>query len=221
MGVYTHSNGNWLSRRGGFLVILVAFHVLMFWALKSGFAIEIVKAITAPIKVEIIEEVKIEEPPPPPPEVQIEIPKIQVPPILVDIPNPPDPPPTVIIAPTTPDPVPPPPSIPPKVEGSGTKIAPPSNVTKASYAFRPNPEDYYPNAARTRGEEGALKIRLCYDEKGKVLASTVAESSKFPDLDAAGIKLGKATKIKPGTRDGKAQADCVVMPVRFSLKGEQ
>jgi protein TonB len=216
MGVYTHSQGNWLSRRGTFLVILIAFHLALFWALKSGFAVKFVKSITEPIKAEIINEVKPEEPPPPPPTVKIELPPVQVPPILVDIPTPPDPPPTVLIAETTTEKVPPTPPTPPVV-------APPRPVTKTApgYAFRPDTADYYPNAARTAGEEGSTKVRICYDEKGKVHDSSVAEPSKYPRLDEAAVKYGKAVKVKPGTVDGKVQADCVQMKVTFSLKGTE
>jgi protein TonB len=220
MGVYTHSSGNWFSRRGAFLGYLIAFHLLLFWALKSGFAVKFIESITEPIKAEIINEPKIEEPPPPPPEVRIEQPKIQVPPILIDIPIPP--PPQALIVETTPDKVPPappvpPPPAPPASTGTGR------NVTGAGYAFKPDPADYYPSASRNLGEEGLAKVRVCYDVKGKPLPDGVAisEGSKFSRLDEAAIKYGKAVKVKPGTIDGKPQADCVVVPVRFSLKGEK
>ncbi len=216
MGVYTHSSGNWFSRRGTFLVILIAFHILLFWALKSGFATRFVQSITEPIKAEIINEVKPEEPPPPPPTVKIELPPVQVPPILVDIPMA-EPPPTAIVAETTTQKVPPTPPTPP------APPAPPSKVTAAGYAFKPDPADYYPSASRNLGEEGLAKVRVCYDLKGKPVEGgvTVDETSKFSRLDEAAVRYGKAVRVRPGTRDGKVEAGCVVVPVRFSLKGEQ
>ena len=57
MGVYTQSQGNWLSRRGAFLVALIAFHVMFVWALKSGLAVKLHGADHAAIKAEIINEV--------------------------------------------------------------------------------------------------------------------------------------------------------------------
>lgn len=214
MGVYTHSSGNWFSRRGTFLVILVAFHVLLFWALKSGFATKFVQSITQPIKAEIINEPKPEEPPPPPPTVKIELPPVQVPPILVDIPLPP-PPPTAIVAETTTEKVPPTPPKPP------APPAPPRNVVGAGYAFKPDPADYYPSASKSLNEEGLAKVRICYDLKGKPEEVTVDESSNFSRLDEAAIRYGKAVRIKPGSVDGKQTTGCVVVPVRFSLKGEK
>ena len=213
MGVYTHSEGNWLSRRGTFLIILIAFHVALFWALKSGFAVKFVKSITEPIKAEIIQTKPEEPPPPPPPEVQIDIPPVQVPPILVDIPNPPPPPPTVIVAPKTTEPVPPAPPAPP---------APPrpSVVTRPQFGNIPNPNDYYPSASRSLGEEGVAKIRLCYDAEGNLEDPALSESSGSDRLDGAAIRLAKRIRVKkPGTVDGKPQAGCAVLPVRFSMKG--
>jgi protein TonB len=213
MGVYTHSDGNWLSRRGTFLVILIAFHMVLFWALKSGFAVKFVKAITAPIKAEIIQNKPEEPPPPPPPQVRIEQPPVQVPPVLVDIPLPVDPPPTVIIAETTTKPTPPAPPTPAPPK--------PAVVVPPGYRFKPDTADYYPNQSRNLGEEGVVKIRACYDLKGNVSEATVSESSNVQRLDDAGIRYGKALKLKPGSVDGKVSAGCVVVPVRFSLKGEQ
>lgn len=211
MGVYTHSSGNWLTRRGAFLVILIAFHLLLFIALKSGFAVKFVQAITQPIKAEIIDEVQEEEPPPPPPEVRIELPPVQVPPILVDIPLPP-PPPTAIVAETTTEVVPPTPPTPP------APPAPPRRVTAAGYSFKPDPNDYYPSASRSLQEEGLAKVRVCYDVKGKPETVELNESSNSSRLDDAAVRYGKAVRIKPGTEEGKPVADCVVVPVRFAIK---
>ncbi|HTQ36827.1 MAG TPA: energy transducer TonB [Steroidobacteraceae bacterium] len=217
MGVYTHSEGNWLSRRGTFLVILVAFHVLLFWALKSGFAIKLVKSITEPLKVDI-PVVKIQPPPPPPPPpVRIEMPPVQVPPVLVDIPNPPPPPPDVIIAKTTTEAVPPGPPVPPTP-------SPPAHgpvVTRPVVISKPDIEDFYPRESKSAGEEGVVKIKLCWDVKGKVLESSLAETSSHPRLDEAAVRMGKQFRLKPGTEDGRPVAACAPQPVRFSLKEDR
>ena len=214
MGVYTHSSGNWLSRRGTFLIILVVFHILLFWGLKSGFAVKLIEAVAPPIVADIINEVKPEEPPPPPPEVKmVEIPPVSVPPVLVDI-NIPEPPKTAIQVvtdrPPQPTPAPPPPK----------PVVRQAVVTKPGYSYKPSTDDYYPNTSRNLGEEGVVKVRLCYDLKGKVNESTLAETSNFSRLDDAAVRMGKQFRIKPGTVDGKPAEDCVVVPIRFSLKGE-
>jgi TonB family protein len=97
--------------------------------------------------------------------------------------------------------------------------APPASqsVTGAAYAFRPNVDDYYPSASRSRIEEGTSRIELCYDERGRPVEVTLAESSGFKRLDDAAVRYGKAVRMRPGTIDGKAQSGCVEFFVRFSL----
>jgi protein TonB len=211
MGVYTQTNTNWLSRRGGFLILLIAFHLAFFWALQSGLAVKLVAKITEPIKAEIINEPEIEEPPPPPPEVQMELPPVQVPPVLVDIQLPP--PPTAIQAQVTTDPTPPPPP-PPVVQRSVV-------VTRASVTSKPDPADYYPSASKNLGEEGRVRIRMCINNKGQVTEAAVDEPSKYPRLDQAGVDMAKRYRFKPGTEDGKIrERDCFIQPITFSLNEE-
>lgn len=214
MGVYTQSNSNWLSRRGGFLILLIAFHLAFFWALKSGFAVKLVQQITQPIKAEIINEVIPEEPPPPPPEVQMELPPVQVPPVLVDIQLPP-PPPTAIQAPVTTEVQPPAPPPPPQVTRSVVR-------TNASVASMPNVDDYYPNTSRTLQEEGVVRVEVCWGTDGRVSRDGVklAQTSGHSRLDDAGVRVAQRIRMKPATVDGKAEAGCATLPVRFSLRGE-
>jgi periplasmic protein TonB len=210
MGVYTHSEGNWLSRRGTFVLILIAFHLVLLWALKSGFAVKFIKSITEPIKAEIIDEVKPEEPPPPPPEVRMEMPPVQVPPILVDIPNPPEPPPTALIAERTTEPVPPQPPAPP---------APPRAVVKVSAkpTSVPDVRDFYPSASINLKEEGTAKVRMCVNTQGRVATAEISEPTPFPRLNEAAIRIAKQFRFKAATEDGKAVESCVVLPVKFNV----
>lgn len=215
MGVYTHSDGNWLTRRGMFLIILIAFHLALFWALKSGFAIKILETIAPPIVADIINEKKPDEPPPPPPEVKMELPPVVMPPVLVDIQMPVEAPPTALTAPVVDRPIPPAPPAPP---------APPPRapvVTKATVTYRPDTFDYYPTQSRNLGEEGKLKVRLCIGANGRVTEAAIAETSGVGRLDEAGVRMAKQFRFKPGTEDGKPKAsDCFVQPISFSLKGE-
>lgn len=211
MGVYTHTQGNWLSRRGLFLIILILFHGLLFWALKSGFAVKFIQSITPPIIAEIIDEVKPEEPPPPPPEVKMELPPVSVPPVLVDIQLPVEPPPTALTAPiTTAPPVP------------FTPPPPPARQvvkTSAAVSRRPDILDFYPPASINLGEEGVVRVRICYGTNGVVTGDpTVEESSSFRRLDEAAVKYGRQMRFKPATEDGQPIAACAVQPVRFTLK---
>jgi len=217
MGVYTQSDGNWFSRRGSFLILLVAFHILLLWALKSGFTVKLVEQITAPIKAEIINEPEEIEPPPPPPPVKaVEMPPVSVPPVLVDIQIPIETPPIQI---TTAPPPPGPPA--PPVFGPPAPPAPPapaSVVTRAVATYKPPVSDYYPPTSVTLQEEGRPVVKVCWDEKGKVGDVTLDTSSGKKRLDDAAIKYGKQIKMRAGTTDGKAQAGCATQAVVFTLK---
>jgi TonB family protein len=66
-----------------------------------------------------------------------------------------------------------------------------------------SPADFYPEASRRRGEQGKPVVEVCVGPSGKLLRKpVVTESTGFPDLDAAAIKVATATRYSPGTRGG-------------------
>jgi protein TonB len=212
MGVYTHSDGNWLTRRGTFLIILILFHIVLFWALKSGLAVHLIESITEPFKVDIVNEVKEELPPPPPPPPKLEMPPVEVPPPVIDI-NVPVDAPTTAISNVTDRPVPPPPPAPPpprQIVRTALKLNPKSS--------QPNVDDYYPETSRRLEEEGVAKVKVCVGSNGRVKTAEVEEGSGFARLDEAGIKVAKLLRFTPPTEDGKALDDaCGTVPIRFKL----
>jgi periplasmic protein TonB len=216
MGVYTHTDGNWLSRRGSFILLLFLFHAVLLWAVASGFATKFIAEITEPIKAEIINEVKPEEPPPPPPPVKaVEMPPVSVPPVLVDIQIPIETPPPIQV--TTAPPPPGPPA--PPVFGPPAPPAPPATVVvKSAVISRPDTMDFYPPTSISLAEEGRPVVKICWDVKGKVLTSEVSESSGKKRLDDAAIKFGLRIKMRPQTVDGQPTTGCGTQPVVFTLK---
>ena len=92
-------------------------------------------------------------------------------------------------------------------------------VTPAGYAYQPNISDYYPPQSRQAGEEGMVKVRACYDIKGRIQSSEIDESSGFARLDEAAIRASRDFLIKPGTINGIPQESCAVLPMKFALKG--
>jgi periplasmic protein TonB len=201
MGVYTRSDGSWLSRRGVFLVLLVAFHVVLIWALKSGFAVKLVQQISQPITAVIINEPPPEEPPPPvlEPELELEEAAIEIPPLLVEIVMPPTP--TALQAPIG------------NSQGRAGRVV---IRTKAGVAAMPNLSAFYPPASRSAREQGTVQMKLCYGNDGRIVQAVVVQSSGFPRLDEAAIKLGTQMRMRPATVDGKAIADCMVLPILMS-----
>ena len=212
MGVYTHSDGNWLTRRGAFLVALILFHLVLFWALKSGFAVKFIESITEPIKVDIVNEVKDEEPPPPPPPPKMEMPPVQIPPPVVDITIQQDVSTTALtnVTDKPPPPAPPPPVVRAAVVRTQLKLNPKSS--------QPNVDDYYPETSRRLEEEGVTKVKVCVGTNGRVKNAEVDESSSFARLDEAAIKVAKLLRFTPPTEDGKPLDDaCGTVPIRFQL----
>lgn len=199
MGVYSRSEGNWLSRRGMFLALLVGFHVAFIWALKSGFAVQLVQQITQPITAQIITDDRPEEPPPPMPELDLEQPPIEIPPVLVDIQVPP--PPTALKA----------------TQGNGQGRAGRVVIrTKAGVTAVPKTSTFYPAEARASREQGTVQLKLCYGNDGRVIQASVAQSSGSKRLDEAATKMGPQVRIRPATVDGKAIPDCMVLPILMS-----
>jgi len=211
MGVYTHSDGNWLTRRGVFLVLLILFHIMLFLGLKSGFAVRFLESITPPIIADIINEVKPEEPPPPPPTVKMEIPPVQVPPVVIDIQIPQDTTSTALanISDKPPPPAPPPPP-PREVVRTSLKLNPRST--------QPNVDDYYPNASKVNEEEGRVRVHVCVGTNGRVKTAEIEATSGFPRLDEAGVKVARLLRFTPPTEDGKPIDNaCGTIPVAFKM----
>jgi protein TonB len=129
------------SRRAVGVVLVIALHVLLGWALVSGLGRKAVQLIQKPLEATVIQEVRVEPPPPPPPPPEpkrirppvatphvqappppfvpppeVAPPPIEAPPISVTAPTPP-PEPAVIAPPPPPaPPAPEPPKLAPRAD---------------------------------------------------------------------------------------------------------
>lgn len=209
MAAYAQDS-QFFSRRLLVLGIIVAFHVLLIWALASGLAHHLVELVAPPLQTQIIEEVKKQDTPPPPPPPTLERPPVEIPPtdIAIDVPVETN---TTALSNISDKPQPvarPAPPPPPKVAGTSARI---------DARNFPNTADYYPPASNRLNEEGVVTVKVCVNAKGKLVGDpTVVKSSTFPRLDEAGVKLAKAGHYIAGTEDGKPVDDsCVNFNVRF------
>ena len=205
MAVYVQRNN---PHRVTVLAVIIGFHVLMGVGLVTGLAQKAVELIAPPIQTDLIEEIQQEDRPPPPPPPQMERPPVQVPPpdVVIDIPiqqatntisNVTDKPAPRVVAPP-----------PPKV------------VVSAKIRRMPSSEDYYPAASKRAEEQGAVVVRACVDERGRLIGDpTVVTSSGYSRLDAGAVRLAKAGRYQAGTSDGQAQSEsCVSFRVKFEIK---
>jgi len=83
-----------------------------------------------------------------------------------------------------------------------------------------NPDDYYPPGSIRREEQGSPVVQACVGPNGRLLREpVVTDTSGFPDLDGAAIKVAKATRYAPGTEGGTALPEsCIKFKVKFVLK---
>ena len=190
--------------------IVIAFHVLLGWALMTGLAQRMIEVIKAPIETKIIEEVKPPPPPPPenlpPPPKFIPPPPSFVPPPEVNVNAPATPAPTITTTQVAPPPAPvtiaPPPVVAPPPP---PPPAPPRAAARPAIAnvqaCAPTGDDY-PAAARRAEATGTTKIRFNVGADGKLANSEVVKSAgpsrehKMLDRLAQG-KLAECV-FKPG-----------------------
>ena len=159
------------------LIIVIAMHVLLAWALVSGLAKKVVD------KVMVTETKVVEAPPPPPPPPPKDLPPppknlppppVYVPPPPVDVPPPP-------VAPTIQTTnVLPPPAPDRKVEPAAPPAPPAPPVTARAAridANDPSCKPEFPPAALRAQVSGVSRIRFTVDANGKVTAADVVGSS--------------------------------------------
>jgi protein TonB len=161
------------------ITFVVAFHVLLAWALANGLARDMVKVFKDPLEVHLIEEIKpVVEPPPPPPPPERKIlpqprpippPPAYVPPPEVQVQAPIEP----VIAVVQHEPPPPAPPLP---------AAPPAPVVAAIGITCPNhlsirSSTPYPPQAQRLNKSGEVLVEFIVDTSGAVGDVRIARSS--------------------------------------------
>jgi protein TonB len=201
-------DSNFFTRRGVVAAAIILLHVLAAWGFASGLATRAIEALAPPIEADIVEEVKKDEEPPPPPPPEMERPPVEVPPpeVAIDLPMETN---TTAIQDVTDKSPPPAPPPPPRAAGSPAKMTKPVN-----------PDDYYPPGSIRREEQGSPVVQACVGPNGRLLRDpVVTDTSGFPDLDGAAVKVARATKYAAGTEGGSAMPEsCIKFKVKFVLK---
>lgn len=198
-----------MTRRGAVLVVIIALHVFIGWALATGLARRAIEVLAPPIQTTIVEETKKEEAPPPPPPPQFERPPVEVPPPDVTI-NMPVEENTTAIRVNTP------------VVRAAPVAAAPTRRTPAGVGGRgfPSSDEYYPDASRRLEEQGSVTMHACIDGSGKLTEEPTVVKGVNSRLDGGAMRLAKAAsgKYTPATEDGKGVPGCVNFIVKFQLR---
>ena len=165
--------------------LVVAFHLIVVYALVTGLAKKVVDVVRAPIETKVIEEIKK---PPPPPEVALP------PPPKLDAPPPPyipppevqiaaPPPPQPAITATTPTPPAAPVNLMPPIP-TVTAAAPRAAVLAMGVACVSQVQPVMPGKATREGINGSVRARATI-RGGKVIAVDILSSSPRGVFDAA------------------------------------
>ena len=191
---YAHPRSQ--SRRLTGVVITVALHIALIYALIHGLARKIVEIVVPPLETKIIEEIKPpapDKPPPPPPKLETPPPPF-IPPPEVNIQMPMQMAPTITAVAPTPPPKPAP--MAPTPPRQAVNTAP---VVNAASCDKPE----YPPAARRANETGTVLLNFLIDVDGKVIDSRVERSSGSRRLDEAARAGLELCNFRPATVDGK------------------
>jgi len=196
------------SRNTTVLVIIVAFHVLLVWALVNSLSTIPIELPPMLIQADIIEEITQEdEAPPPPPALETPPPYVPPPEFIVDVPVSKAAPKALTVTQSS-KPAPPPPKA---VVRKAPEIDP-----KFRRRFQPD----YPPTSRRLGEEGSVILQVLVGADGKVQEGKIKTSSGFPRLDEAALKHAlRAWRFTPGTEDGAPVTTWHSIKVTFKIEG--
>jgi protein TonB len=105
--------------------------------------------------------------------------------------------------------------------------APQSDVAAMAAALTParplqgyagNRDPIYPEAARRRGEQGRVILRVDVSSGGQPVSVIVQQSSGFPRLDDAAAAAVRQWRFEPAARGGKSMAGIAEVPILFRLE---
>jgi protein TonB len=204
---FTHNEKDAKKNLTG-ITIVVLLHMLVAYGIITGLGKRLVAKMVEPVETKIIEEVappppKELPPPPPPPEMKAPPPPF-IPPVEVNVQQPPTQQNVIAnatnVKPATTELQKAPPAAPP------APPAPPAKATRVDAKFDLNtckPE--WPKSSLRNEETGTVTLEFLIGVDGRVVESRVLKSSGFRDLDkAAQNGLGKCP-FKPAMVDGKPE----------------
>ncbi|MEQ1772845.1 MAG: energy transducer TonB [Burkholderiales bacterium] len=108
----------------------------------------------------------------------------------------------------------PPPEVPrPPSTPVVTAVTPP----RSDAAYLNNPRPAYPLAARRRGDQGTVLIRVLVSADGLAASVGLEKTSGHPSLDEAALSAVKSWRFVPARQGGQAIESPYVVPVVFKL----
>jgi TonB family protein len=208
---FLHDNFRPLSRRAATLALVIGLHIALFYGLVVGLNLDIKKLLISPLQ-----NLSLPQPHP-------------------NVSPPPIPPPTLthsrldavvpeFLSTQGPDENTrlqrePPSDLPPL--RPETPPHPVSRVQGGPGSGFPNPDDFYPSAAKRLEEQGIAIVHVCVDANGRLMSDpTTVQSSGSARLDAGALQLARAGSghYRASTEDGRPVNACYPFRVRFQLR---
>jgi protein TonB len=96
-------------------------------------------------------------------------------------------------------------------------VAAPVTPPRSDAAYLNNPRPAYPLAARRRGDQGTVLIRVLVTADGVATSVGLEKTSGHPSLDEAALAAVKSWRFIPARQGGQAIESPYVVPVVFRL----
>ncbi len=203
------------------LLIVIALHVGLFYALRSGLVHQVAQTMPR----EIVATFVTLDPPPQPkpqPAPPKTVPVVKKPvtqpkprPVISDKPAP------KAITEDVPPPAPqqeskePPSDVAPTAPPAPAAPATPKTISGVSYINPPRP--VYPALDARMGNEGTVTLRVLINEKGKAERVEIQKSSGSTRMDDAARDAVMRALFKPYVEDGRATPAFAIVPINFTL----
>lgn len=213
-GYGAHAGQADLRAKFGPLAVVLALHLVFFYALYSGLLVHVAKAALP----EAVFVTFVTPPPPPktapPPSphvAAIALPTAVIPPLQIQISNTE---PVITTAPPAPQEKSPAPAVAAPV--APVPAAGPKTIT-SGVEYIQAPQPVYPTLSKRMGEQGKVVLRILVNEKGLPDQVVVQTSSGSARLDEAGRQAAQRALFKPHIEDGRAVSVFVIVPLNFQL----
>ena len=196
-------------RRALGIVVVIAIHVIVIWALITGLAQQMMQKLPSELmaKVEEAPPPVVKLPPPPPPDM-VKPPPPFVPPPDITIQS--DAPVTNTITTQSVVATPPPAVVKPAGITSPVSIGRPHSCSSARY---------YPAIAMRLNWSGTTTISFTVETDGSVKDVQVVDSSGHDALDQAAIPCASTWQYKPAMQDGAPVAKTWTAKIKWDLSG--
>ncbi len=201
------------------LIVIVALHIALFYALRSGLVHQVAKAMPTEIFASFITEQPAPQPKPQPAEPKtVPVVKKQVTrptprPVVTEAPSP-----QAITETVTPPPqesTEPPAVAAPPAPAVPSAPAMPKLISGVSYINAPRP--VYPPLDARMGNEGTVTLRVLINEKGRAEKVEVQKSSGSLRMDDAARDAVMRALFKPYLEDGRPAPAFAIVPINFTL----